>query len=322
MFMVKVLVIGCDPAVLAPYMVSLAKVDVLPCLVKPDRSMAELVRSFDPSAALVDLSWSRANPGHLLRSIREYMGLGALPLFVILERCSTEASEQLLQCGALDLFEQTKASPETIAGAVKERLLSLLAAQDSAKVGAGHFEVPAPHPAISGALKSGSEPESAPDAALPSGVGIEQIARTGPARLLLRGVITMDEHGFIRTINQDCRKLLGYSPAEVLGWHLSQLLPDELQDPPHVTVWELIGRPFRPRRGVEMVGRQKGGASIRLMVSISDTNTSGKRIFVSLLREQLPPGAGPLPRRVGNRRAGAIRADIMAAHGAGRVDAG
>jgi PAS domain S-box-containing protein len=103
----------------------------------------------------------------------------------------------------------------------------------------------------------------------------------------LDGIITTDECGRIESLNSATIRLFGYSQEELLGQNVRILIPqphrschDEyLQNYLRTGVSQVVGR----KRVV--IGSRKDGSPISVEFSVNETWLNGKRLFVSVLRD-------------------------------------
>jgi PAS domain S-box-containing protein len=97
------------------------------------------------------------------------------------------------------------------------------------------------------------------------------------------GIITIDEHGIIASVNPAVEKMFGYSAREVIGRNLSMLIPEPYWSE-HDGYWQtgerkLIGS------GREVRGRRKNGSEFSLDLGVSETMIGARRFFTGLLRD-------------------------------------
>jgi PAS domain S-box-containing protein len=97
------------------------------------------------------------------------------------------------------------------------------------------------------------------------------------------GVICLNREGFIRTINQDCVEMLGYSSTEIVGKHLHELFPPELQSGLKVSVLKHIEM-TGDGQGIEVIGRRKDSSQVKLAICSSETKSNGTMLLVALIR--------------------------------------
>ncbi len=113
---------------------------------------------------------------------------------------------------------------------------------------------------------------SAPVTAMPKGVAAQ-------------GVIFVDEHGGIRSVNAAAAALLGYGPGEAVNGSVRVLLPDKLQSEENkALLGRVLAGTVKNQGWIEMTARRKDNSAIRLSVAISQTRVQGKSTIAFLLQ--------------------------------------
>jgi PAS domain S-box-containing protein len=101
------------------------------------------------------------------------------------------------------------------------------------------------------------------------------------------GIITIDEHGLIESLNPAVEKLFGYRRDELLGQNVSMLMPEPnrgnhdhyLANYLHTGQARIIGI------GREVQGRRKDGSVFPLELAIAEMNLDGRRSFNGIVRD-------------------------------------
>lgn len=101
------------------------------------------------------------------------------------------------------------------------------------------------------------------------------------------GIITIDEHGLMQSINRAAVEIFGYSPNEVIGHNVKKLMPSpdrEAHD------WHIknylrtgVGKIIDSSR--EVIGQRKDGGLVPLDLSVSEVRLGSERIFTGLVRD-------------------------------------
>ena len=104
---------------------------------------------------------------------------------------------------------------------------------------------------------------------------------------VLDGIITIDEQSLIHTFNPAAERMFGYSVGEVLGRHISMLMPEPYRDE-HDQYMENYFRTGRPKVigiGRQVVGRCKNGATFPMDLAVGEFRTNGGRFFTGSVRD-------------------------------------
>ena len=122
---------------------------------------------------------------------------------------------------------------------------------------------------------------------------IEQKLRESEARArsilktTVDAIITIDDHGHIRTFNKAAENLFQYTSAEVTGKNVKVLMPqpyhrehDGYLDNYHNTHQKkIIGI------GREVTGRRKDGTTFPMYLAVSEVNVNGQRLYTGIIRD-------------------------------------
>jgi PAS domain S-box-containing protein len=101
------------------------------------------------------------------------------------------------------------------------------------------------------------------------------------------GIITIDEHGAIGTVNPAAERIFGYRAAEMIGQNIRMLMPEPYQAE-HASY---IGNYLRTGEkkiigiGREVEGQRKDGTIFPLDLAVSDTRVGDRRIFTGIVRD-------------------------------------
>jgi PAS domain S-box-containing protein len=79
------------------------------------------------------------------------------------------------------------------------------------------------------------------------------------------GIVVLDEHGTIQTVNPAAQRLFGYDDAELTGRNVSHL--------------------FGPPEGADLLGRRKDGSTVLVEFSISEMHVGEDLLFTGILRD-------------------------------------
>jgi len=104
---------------------------------------------------------------------------------------------------------------------------------------------------------------------------------------LLEGIITVDAHGIILTVNQAASDIFGYRSDEILGKNVALLMP-----PPHRQHHDDYLAYYRQTGEARMIGQprevdgvRKDGSTFPISLSVSRIVHNDEPIFISLIRD-------------------------------------
>jgi PAS domain S-box-containing protein len=101
------------------------------------------------------------------------------------------------------------------------------------------------------------------------------------------GIVTVDETGMIQSFNEAAGWIFGYAPSEVIGKHISILLPDpnlgENNDAPSGLPSSCEITPFGSGR--EVIGLRKDGTTFPMDLAVSEVCLGSRKIFTGIFRD-------------------------------------
>jgi PAS domain S-box-containing protein len=104
---------------------------------------------------------------------------------------------------------------------------------------------------------------------------------------ILDGMITVDEEGTIRSMNQAAEKMFGCSSNEMIGRSFIKLVPkaypSDLDSEPALIAW----KDFAKRTGTTAlaVGQTRRNAAFPIEISLSQMAVNGKALYVAMIRD-------------------------------------
>lgn len=100
-------------------------------------------------------------------------------------------------------------------------------------------------------------------------------------------IITIDEFGIVDAFNPAAEKMFGFKAKEVLGEHLTLLMPEPFSKhhDEYVHRYMETGENHVIGRRVEVVGRRKNGTVFPMELSVSEMLVNGRRMFTGIGRD-------------------------------------
>jgi PAS domain S-box-containing protein len=103
----------------------------------------------------------------------------------------------------------------------------------------------------------------------------------------VEGIITIDEHGLVESVNPAAAAMFGYAWDEIIGQNVKMLMPPPFrQEHDHyLTSYRETGLAKIIGIGREVAGRRKDGSIFPLELSVAEARLSEGRKFVGFLRD-------------------------------------
>jgi PAS domain S-box-containing protein len=100
-------------------------------------------------------------------------------------------------------------------------------------------------------------------------------------------IVTIDEGSVIRFVNPAAERVFGYSGGEMVGAHLTMLMPEYLRHLHEAGMERYVetGHKNISWEGVELPGLHKSGREIPLEVSFGEFSLDGRRYFTGIARD-------------------------------------
>ena len=101
------------------------------------------------------------------------------------------------------------------------------------------------------------------------------------------GIITIDEHGIVESMNPAAARIFGYAPEEVLGNNVSMLMPEPYrsQHDQYLKNYLTTGEAKIIGIGREVPGLKKDGSIFPFILGISEVILPNKRIFTGIVHD-------------------------------------
>ncbi|CAK0773614.1 hypothetical protein CCP3SC1_700006 [Gammaproteobacteria bacterium] len=104
---------------------------------------------------------------------------------------------------------------------------------------------------------------------------------------VIDGIITIDEHGIVASLNKAAERIFGFAPDEVLGKNIKMLMPDPYhsQHDSYLANYCTTGVTRVIVLGREIVGQRRNGDTFPMDLAVSEIVHADKRMFVGLVRD-------------------------------------
>ncbi len=101
------------------------------------------------------------------------------------------------------------------------------------------------------------------------------------------GILTIDDHGIIESVNPATERLFGYAAAEMIGSNVKMLMPSPNHERHDSYLANYLRTGERKIMGIgrEVVGRRKDGTTFPMDLSVSEVAVGGRRMFTGLVHD-------------------------------------
>lgn len=104
---------------------------------------------------------------------------------------------------------------------------------------------------------------------------------------IVDGLITIDEHGFIQSLNNACETIFGYTPEETLGQNVKMLMPEPYhsEHDGYLKRYHDTGERKIIGIGREVKGKHKSGRIFPLDLSVSEVSVKDRKLYSGIVRD-------------------------------------
>jgi len=104
----------------------------------------------------------------------------------------------------------------------------------------------------------------------------------------VEGIIAIDEHGLIESMNPAAERMFGYRQEELLGENVSVLMPSPYRDEHDAYLANYMATGHRKIIGIgrSVQGRKRDGTIFPLDLAVSEVQLPGRRLFTGFLRDE------------------------------------
>ena len=110
----------------------------------------------------------------------------------------------------------------------------------------------------------------------------------------VEGIITIDEHGIMESINPAAEKIFGYTRQEVIGKNIKTLMPEPYrhEHDGYLNNYHRTGHAKIIGIGREVFGRRSDGTLFPMELSVSEVKLANRKIFTGFVRDITERKAG------------------------------
>jgi len=103
----------------------------------------------------------------------------------------------------------------------------------------------------------------------------------------VEGIITIDERGFIESLNPAAEKIFGYTAAEAIRQNIRSLMPEPFrhEHDGYLKNYRQTGHSKIIGIGREVMGRRKDGTTFPMDLSVSEVRLADRRMFTGFVRD-------------------------------------
>jgi two-component system sensor kinase FixL len=130
-------------------------------------------------------------------------------------------------------------------------------------------------------------PSDSPPADKPSQITEDAATLSAILDTAAEGIITIDEHGIVESINPAGLEMFGYAQSEVLGNNVSMLMPQHyrVHHDGYMANYLRTGQAKIIGTGREVEGQRKDGSVFPMGLAVSDVAFADRRLFAGIVRD-------------------------------------
>ncbi|MDP2902416.1 MAG: PAS domain S-box protein [Methylovulum sp.] len=104
---------------------------------------------------------------------------------------------------------------------------------------------------------------------------------------VLDGIIIIDKHGIIKSLNPSAEKIFGYPPEELIGQSINRLMPepDRSRHDSYIAEYLAGGNAKIIGVGREVYGLRKDGPVFPMALGVSEVNVEGCHLFIGTVHD-------------------------------------
>ncbi len=104
---------------------------------------------------------------------------------------------------------------------------------------------------------------------------------------VVEGIISIDDHGIIESINPAALRIFGYTSEELIGQNVKMLMPEPYRGhhDGYLHAYRQTGEARIISKGREVLGRRKNGEVFPMDLAVGEVNLPGRRLFTGIIRD-------------------------------------
>jgi PAS domain S-box-containing protein len=103
----------------------------------------------------------------------------------------------------------------------------------------------------------------------------------------VEGIVTIDNHGIIESLNPAAEKIFGYKAAEIIGNNVSVFMPSPYREEHDLYISNYLstGQARIIGIGREVIGQRKDGSAFPMDLAVSEVRLANRRLFTGFIRD-------------------------------------